>query len=226
VIAIKKDLKKMPSNIFFDLDGTLTDSQEGIIKCYRYALDKLDLPFTVELDSSIVGPPLRVIFKKLLGSNDEVLIEKAVATYRERFSTIGLFENQVYMGIPEMLSALNEKSHELYVVTGKPKVFADRIIDHFQLTPFFIEVYGTELGGRFDNKADLIEHVLRSRNLNKAEAVMVGDKKEDITAGKTNRITTIGVTYGYGSLQEITEAAPDYICNNPAEIQKLLMAMK
>jgi phosphoglycolate phosphatase len=215
----------MFTRAFFDLDGTLTDSQDGIIKCYHYALGKLNLPIPVELNSSVVGPPLRVIFRRLLGSNDEVLIEKAVAIYRERFSTIGLFENQVYAGIPEMLSALRENSHDLYVITGKPKIFADRIINHFQLAPFFIEIYGSELGGRFDNKAELIKHVLTERKLSKAEAVMIGDKKEDISAGKANGIKTIGVTYGYGSLQEIQDAQPDYICNSPLEIQKLLIGI-
>ena len=217
----------MLSNIFFDLDGTLTDSKEGIVKCYRYALDKLNCPYTVELkDDSVIGPPLRVIFRKILGSSDEVLIEKAVAIYRERFSTVGLFENKVYPGIPELLSALHKKSFGLFVVTTKPKIYAEKIIEHFHLSPFFSNIYGSELGGRFDNKADLIMFVLSNRNLTAAETVMIGDKKEDIIAGKTNRIKTIGVTYGYGSQREIMDAAPDYICNNPQEIQLTLMSIR
>ena len=136
----------MISNLFFDLDGTLTDSKEGIIKCYYYALDKLDCPAPVELQNgSFIGLPLRVMFKKFLHSDDEALIERAVAIYRERFSTVGLFENKVYHGIPAMLSTLYENSHRLYVVTGKPKIYADRIIEHFQLAPYFNDIYGSEL---------------------------------------------------------------------------------
>jgi phosphoglycolate phosphatase len=217
----------MITNIFFDLDGTLTDSKEGILKCYRYALDKLDFPYQVELlDDSIIGPPLRVIFRRFLGTTDEALIEKAVAIYRERFSTIGLFENKVYPGIPELLSALHAKSLGLYVVTTKPKIFAERIIEHFQLAHWFSDICGTELSGRFDNKADLIQFILNNRKLPVKETMMVGDKKEDIIAGKTNRVGTIGVTYGYGSQQEITEASPDYICGSPSEIQKTIMSMR
>ena len=216
----------MISNIFFDLDGTLTDSKEGIIKCYYYALDKLDCPAPIELQNgSFIGLPLRVMFKKFLHSDDEALIERAVAIYRERFSTAGLFENKVYHGIPAMLSTLYENSHRLYVVTGKPKIYADRIIEHFQLAPYFNDIYGSELGGHFDNKADLIEFILNNRKLSSKESVMIGDKQEDIIAGKANRIKTIGVTYGYGSLQEILDATPDFICGSPPEIKSTIMSI-
>ena len=214
----------MLSNIFFDLDGTLTDSKEGIIKCIDYALEKLGYPVPEGFNiNDCLGPPLRVSFRRLLNSNDEALIERAVGIYRERFSTIGLFENRVYPGIPELLSALSENGFKLYVVTTKPKVFAGRIIEHFQLAHRFEAIYGTELNGQFDNKADLIEFILKTRQLRAEETVMVGDKREDIAAGKANRTGTIGVTYGYGSLGEITEAAPDYICGSPQEIQKIIM---
>jgi phosphoglycolate phosphatase len=214
----------MITNIFFDLDGTLTDSQEGIRKCLQYALEKLDCPYPAEFeDNSFIGPPLRVTFKKLFHTEDEALIEKAIEIYRERFSTIGLFENKVYPDIPEMLSVLHSKSLKLYVVTSKAKIYADRIIEHFGLSPWFTGIYGPELGGRFENKADLIKHILDERALSRADAVMIGDRKEDIIAGKTNGIKTIGVTYGYGSLREIKDALPDYVCNSPPEIQKLLI---
>ena len=217
----------MLKHIFFDLDGTLTDSQEGIIKCMQYALEKLNCPFPAEFEATnIIGPPLRDTFKKLFHTEDEALIEKAVATYRERFSTVGLFENKVYPDIAEMLSALHENSHQLYVVTSKARIYANRIIDHFALSQWFTGIYGSELGGRFDNKADLIKHVLNERKIDTTEAVMVGDKKEDIIAGKTNGIKTIGVTYGYGSQREITDAKPDYICNSPREIQTLLIGKR
>jgi phosphoglycolate phosphatase len=214
----------MLSNIFFDLDGTLTDSKEGIIKCFDYALEKLGCPVPEGFNiNDCLGPPLRVSFRRLLNTNDEILIERAVAIYRERFSTVGLFENHVYPGIPELLSALHQNDFKLYVVTTKPRVFAERIIEHFQLRHWFEAIYGTELNGRFDNKADLIEFILKTRQLRAEETVMVGDKREDIAAGKANRTRTIGVTYGYGSLGEITEAAPDDICGSPQEMEQVIM---
>lgn len=217
----------MLSNIFFDLDGTLTDSKEGIVKCYRYALDKLNCPYNVELkDDSVIGPPLRVIFRKILGSSDEVLIEKAVAIYRERFSTVGLFENKVYPGIPEMLSVLHQNSRQLYVVTSKAKIYVDRILDHFQLSPWFSGVFGSELEGRFDEKAELIEFIMSDLKLATGETIMIGDRIEDIAAGKSNRIKTMGVTYGYGTKEEINDAIPDYICNSPSDIQSTIMSIR
>jgi phosphoglycolate phosphatase len=217
----------MLTNIFFDLDGTLTDSKEGIVKCMHYALDKLNCPCPAEFeDDRFIGPPLRVTFKKFFNTDDEILIEKAVSLYRERFSTIGLFENKVYPGIPEMLSSLHKKLFKLYVVTSKAKIYADRIIGHFQLSTWFNDVYGSDLGGRFDNKADLITFILNNRKLRVEETVMIGDKKEDIMAGKANRTRTIGVTYGYGTKGEISDAAPDYICGSPQEIQKLVMKIR
>jgi phosphoglycolate phosphatase len=178
------------------------------------------LPDTFEVND-FIGPSLRVTFKKLLGSDDEVLIEKAVAIYQERFSTVGLFENKVYPGIPALLSSLHKKSFEMSVVTSKAKIYADRIIEHFHLSPFLSDIYGSELGGRLDNKANLVEFILSNRMMSAEETI-----KEDIIAGKINRIRTIGVTYGHGSQQEITDAAPDYICGSPSEIQKLLASLR
>ena len=214
----------MLSNIFFDLDGTLTDSKEGIVNCIYYALEKLGYPVPEGFNvNDCLGPPLRLSFRRLLKTNDEALIERAVEIYRERFSTIGLFENRVYPGIPELLSALRENDFKLYVVTTKPRVFAERIIEHFQLAQRFVAIYGTELNGQFDNKADLIEFILKAKQLRAEETVMVGDKREDITAGQANRTGTIGVTYGYGTRREITEAAPDDICGSPEEIGQVIM---
>ncbi|MGA9694877.1 MAG: HAD hydrolase-like protein [Dehalococcoidales bacterium] len=214
----------MLSNIFFDLDGTLTDSKEGIVNCIYYALEKLGYPVPEAFNvNDCLGPPLRLSFRRLLKTNDEALIERAVEIYRERFSTIGLFENRVYPGIPELLSALRENDFKLYVVTTKPRVFAERIIEHFQLAQRFVAIYGTELNGQFDNKADLIEFILKAKQLRAEETVMVGDKREDITAGQANRTGTIGVTYGYGTRREITEAAPDDICGSPEEIGQVIM---
>ncbi|MFC1977580.1 HAD hydrolase-like protein [Chloroflexota bacterium] len=214
----------MPLNIFFDLDGTLTDSKEGITKCIQYSLTELGRPYPSELEvNDFIGPPLRSTFKKLLGSSEELLIEQAVSLYRERFSKVGLFENTVYPGIVEVLSTLHENSFKLYVVTTKPKLYADRIIKHFLLAQWFSDIFGTELDGRFDNKAKLIEFIVNHLKLTPEETIIVGDRREDIVAGKANRIGTVGVTYGYGSKQEIINAAPDYICGSPSEIQVTIM---
>jgi phosphoglycolate phosphatase len=214
----------MLKNVFFDLDGTLTDSREGITRCIQYSLANLGRPSLSNIElQSYIGPPLRASFMQLLGSGDEALIEKAVSLYRERFSKTGIFENLLYPGVVDLLSTLNRGPIKVYLVTSKPKYYAEIIIKHFQLTQWFQDIYGSEMDGRFGNKADLVKLLLSNRNIGPGEAVMVGDRKEDIIAGKANGTKTIGVTYGFGSEQEITDSAPDYICNNPLEIQNVVL---
>jgi len=208
-------------NIFFDLDGTLTDPKEGITKCIQYALGELNVasPGQTEL-VEFIGVPLRKMFERVLDSNEEDLIEKAVALYRQRFSDMGMFENKVYSGISEVLTTLHRASYNLYVVTSKPRVYAERIIEHFGLHKFFNHVYGPELDGRFDNKAELIDFVLTENHLLPEETVMIGDRKEDVIAGKSNKTFTLGVTYGYGSSKELLAARVDCLCHSPEDIEK------
>lgn len=214
------------ANIFFDLDGTLTDSQEGIIKCFRYSLDKLGLTISGELPTKeIIGPPLRSAFSKLLDSTDKRLIDKALVYYRERYNETGIFELRVYPGIIDLLAWLKSNSIDLYVVTIKPDVYAKRIIDHFFPTGSFKGIFGSSLDGRFDYKADHIEYLLNDLDLEAEETLMIGDRREDILAGKVNNTKTIGVTYGYGSRREVIDSIPSYVCACAEEIQMKIAEM-
>jgi phosphoglycolate phosphatase len=165
-----------------------------------------------------IGPPLRWTFPRLLGSQDKDLIDAAVGYYRERFGDVGLFENEVYPGVPEMLERLQEEGHSLYVVTSKPTVYSDRIIKHFGFDRYFLKVFGPQLDGRFDEKSELIEHILRELSLDAGRTIMIGDRARDIESGQAHGTRTIGVTYGFGSEAELTAAGPDEICHSPAEI--------
>ena len=214
----------MHLNVFFDLDGTLTDPKKGITRCIQYALEKLGRPLSYESDlTRFIGPPLRSSFAKLLSSDNEDLIEKAVGYYRERFTDTGLFENHLYPGITRLLAFLQRNSFKLYVVTSKPEIFAKRIVRHFSLDQYFQAVFGPCLDGRFDNKGELIGFVLQELSLLPEETMMIGDRSEDIVAGKLNATQTMGVTYGYGSEEEITAAAPDFVCRHPSDIRQVIM---
>jgi phosphoglycolate phosphatase len=210
-------------NILFDLDGTLTDPAEGIIKCYEHSLSRLNVsvPPPEEL-AKFIGPPIRATFAAVLQSSDCSLIEEAVAIYRERFSTVGLFENSVYEGVPRMLTELQTAGHKLFVATSKPQVFAERILNHFSLDSYFIKVHGNELNGRLDDKADLVSELIAEHHLRRNETMMVGDRRHDIAAAKRNCITSLGVTYGYGSEEELTEAGADDVCHQPEEVVQLI----
>ncbi len=209
------------STLFFDLDGTLTDPSEGITKCYQYSLEQLGYPFPTQADLiQYIGPPLRWTLPRLLGVEDDALVDAGVQHYRDRFADVGLFENELYDGVPELLTALSDAGFTLYVVTTKPAIYAKRILSHFDLDKYFVETYGPELNGRFDDKTELIEHILRERDLRPEEAVMIGDRASDITAGKTNGTHTVAVTYGFGDMEELTAAGPDCFCHNPTDIQR------
>jgi len=206
-------------NLFFDLDGTLSDPSEGITRSVQYALQCLgrSYPSRSEL-TRYIGPPLRWTFPRLLDTDDKDLVETAVNYYRQRYEDVGLFENEAYPGIPELLRQLRDDGYPLYVVTAKPKVYADRIIRHFRLDSYFTEVYGPELDGRFDEKRELVGFILHQRSLDPRCTVMIGDRASDIESGRAYGTLAIGVTYGFGTVEEIAVAKPDRICRSPAEI--------
>ncbi len=211
------------SNIFFDLDGTLVDPSVGITSCLRYALDKLGTacPADAEL-TRFIGTPLRGVFASLLGTDDATRIEEAVAAYRERYSPVGVFENTVYQGVPEMLSTLHNRGLFLCLVTTKAKPYADIIVRHVGFDRWLAGVFGTGLDGRYDDKADLVDLALTTLKLKAPETVMVGDRDADVRAGKLNGTRTIGVTYGYGSPEELERACPDWLCHSPGDILRVL----
>ncbi|MDX1709187.1 MAG: HAD family hydrolase [Desulfobacterales bacterium] len=206
-------------NLLFDLDGTLTDPFIGITECISYALDMLGrkLPPRESLRWCI-GPPLRDSFAKLLASDDDALTEKAVAFYRERFSTVGLYENEVYNGIPEVLQALQNNGHTLYVATSKPTVYAERIIDHFGLQRYFKCIFGSELDGTRSDKTSLITHILQTELIASSETSMIGDRKHDMIGAKTNEMYGFGVLWGYGTKDELENSGAHAFFKTPREL--------
>lgn len=203
--------------IFFDLDGTLTDPKPGITRSIRYALQKLDHPLIPSEDELTwcIGPPLRSSFVKMLG---EDAADRAVALYRERFSDIGLYENRVYDGIAEVLAKLKDSGHLLFVATSKAHVYADRIIDHFELRKYFGHVFGAELDGTRSDKSHLLEYALKQTATDPAKSLMIGDRSHDMVGAGKNGISGIGVLYGYGSREELSGAGARHLCATPAEI--------
>ncbi len=211
------------TTLFFDLDGTLTDPKEGITRCLQYGLEQLGRPAPPQAELvQYIGPPLRWTFPRLLTTDDSALIDAAIAHYRRRYADVGMFENELYPGIPELLKRLREEDFRLFVVTSKPTIYAERIVDHFGLTEYFEAVYGPHLDGRFDDKRELIAHLLAERSVTASDTIMIGDRASDILAGQANGTHTLGVTYGFGSIEELQTARPDRICHHPHEIHQAL----
>ncbi|WP_300598108.1 HAD family hydrolase [Niabella sp.] len=209
-------------NIFFDLDGTLTDSGTGIINSVQYALAKMAIeePHPDEL-FRFIGPPLHHTFSTRYGLT-HADANRAVGFYREYFSEKGWAENQVYSGIEVLLEQL-AKHHRLFVVTSKPEVFARRIIHHFNLAPFFEQLTGSGLDNTMTDKTELIRYTLTTHQLNPEKTTMVGDRKYDIIGAKNNRVTAAGVLYGYGTEAELLEHKADHLLRTVADLGRFLL---
>lgn len=202
-------------NILIDLDGTLTDPKLGITSCIRYAMQKLGRSLADEVDLDwCIGPPLKASLAKLLQSDNDELAEQALALYRERFSTIGLFENEVYPNVAETLEKLQQQGYRLYVATAKPTIYAEQILAHFDLAKYFKKIYGSELTGEHTDKGELITYLLAQENLDATATVMVGDREFDILGARRNGLQSIAVSYGYGTAEEFAQAQPNQMIRN------------
>jgi phosphoglycolate phosphatase len=212
------------TNIIFDLDGTLVDPGEGIGRTIRFVLDRFapECPFDPS-PGWYVGPPLREIFGRLLPPGSSTgLIENAVSLYLQRFETHGVKESIVYPEIAEMLASLSS-GRRLFVVTSKNTPIAEQILTTHGLRKYFETLIGTERDDRFRNKEDAVRFLLEGSKLESDATAIVGDREHDLIAGRRNGIFTVGVTYGYGSRRELTEAGAHRICDSPRELSAALV---
>lgn len=211
----------MVSYVLFDLDGTLTDPAIGITNAVMYALRHYGIAVA---DRStlypFIGPPLTDSFEKYFGFSKERAVE-AVEVYREYFSETGIFENCVYDGVPEMLRALCDNGVRAVLATSKPLVFADRILAHFGLKSYFYYTAGSELSGERVEKAAVIRYALEQCHIPPDSAVMVGDRSYDVAGAAACGLPAIGVSYGYGSREELKAAR--CIVDSVEELQKILL---
>jgi len=209
--------------ILFDLDGTLTDPKVGITSSIQYALQKMGIyEEDVEKLTPFIGPPLLGSFKEFYQMSDEEA-KQAIVYYRERFAVTGLYENQVYLGMEELLSKLHKQGKILIVATSKPTEFSVEILKHFNLFQYFTAIIGSNLDGTRTDKGDVIEFALTNQSIDgRSRIVMIGDRKYDIIGAKRNGIDVIAVTYGYGGYDELVAAEPNYIVSSVEELSILL----
>ena len=213
----------MFDTVLFDLDGTLTDPGEGITKSVGYALKKFDIITQDRCELyKFIGPPLKDSFMKYYGFSEEKA-EQAIDYYREYFRDIGIFENEVYEGVEDMLRSLHADGKRLVLATSKPEEFAIRILDHFGLKKYFAVTAGASMDSSRSKKGDVIAYAISlCENFNKDTAVMIGDREHDIIGAKENGLKSIGVLYGYGDENELKTAGADYIVSTTEDILKLI----
>ena len=207
-------------SIFFDLDGTLTDSGEGIINCATLALEHFGLPVPTREEMRVfVGPPLDKMFIQHGVPADRV--EEAIRVFRSRYVPIGILENYPYPGIRELLEQLKAAGHRLFVATSKPEEMALRVLERFELTGFFEKICGATLDGSRIEKADVISYLLTQVD-SVENTVMVGDTKFDVLGAAEHGIPTIGITWGYGEKKDMVNAGAIAIAHTPEELFTLL----
>lgn len=222
VVQSLDDKENLRVNVLFDLDGTLTDPREGIIACMRHALLALHRPVPEDYElNSFIGPPLRDSFRQILASREDV--DAAVAAYRDRFTAVGMFENAVYEGIPQALESLLSGGARLFVATSKPRMFAERILEHFELAKYFSAIYGSELNGDLSDKGELISYVLAKSELPSADTVMVGDRRHDVIGALANGVFPAGALWGYGSREELAAAGAEKLYEEPSQLGQIVI---
>lgn len=209
--------------LFFDLDGTLTDSAEGITNCIEYALNKFGISVNDKSElNRFLGPPLVPAFMEFYGFSEKDA-KQAVAYYRERFQDVGIFENRVYDGIPKLLHSLKSKGYKSVIATSKPEQFAKRIVDHFELTDCFLLVAGATFDGKISTKSEVIAHAISSLNIeNHSRILMIGDRHHDVEGAKAFGMDSLGVLYGYGNRKELEDAGATYIAKNVSDIEAII----
>ena len=204
------------TTLFFDLDGTVSNNFQGISRCLNYALEQLGLRQLTDSEVlPFVGPPFR---ESLPRAFPGINTEAALKLYRERYATSGWLENSLYDGMAQAISALHSQGFAIALCTSKPRVFAERIIEHFDLAPYFKGVHGPELDGKFDRKTELLAHLVEHYKVAPENALMIGDRDKDVEAALHVGAHSLGVLWGFGSRKELLEAGAKHIVTRPDEL--------
>lgn len=208
----------------FDLDGTLTDPAPGITASVAHALERFGIEVSDRAElNKFIGPPLVYSFKTFYGFSDDTA-KQAVSYYRERFSAGGLYENEIYPGIADLLRCIKAEGGRVILATSKPEEFASMILEHFGILEHFEFVAGNTLDETRPEKRQVIEHILANYpEISSENAVMVGDREYDVLAAKEFALPSIGVLFGYGTFEELTKAGADALASDTAELRALLI---
>ncbi|WP_074415554.1 HAD family hydrolase [Streptococcus suis] len=213
----------MYQTILFDLDGTLTDSGQGILNSVAYALEKMGIeePDTANLNR-FIGPPLYESFSRFYQLSPEDT-QSAVDAFRVYFKEKGMFENQLYLGIIPLLEELRTAGKTLVIATSKPEIFAKQILEHFGIAHYFDVIAGASLDSSRISKADVIGYAINQLEAFPKHAVMIGDREHDIEGARMHQLPAIGVLYGYGNKQEFEKAGATMIVETVQDLKRVLL---
>jgi phosphoglycolate phosphatase len=213
---------KDKKNILFDLDGTIIESKEGITNCIIETLTHFNYkpPSKNDLDWCI-GPPLHDCYRILTNTQDANHLEEIINYSRQIYSEKWIYECSIYPGMMEVITNL-KKDKNVYIATSKPRVFAEKTMEHFGITNYFNKIFGSEFDGKLENKEELIAHILKDQNISASDSIMIGDRKFDILGARANNMQVIAVTWGFADMDEFETHVPDYICEHITDLNKIL----
>ena len=210
-------------HIIFDLDGTISNPEIGILNGYKYTFPKVDLPTPTDaILRTLIGPPLRIVFEKMYGLSSEQA-EFAIKTYRVYYNELGgAYENELYNGMIELLHALHRQGKKLHIATHKGAM-TEQILQHFQIRNYFSQIQHYKEEKNITTKEKMIELIMQAEDAtNKDNIVMIGDRNTDIEAAHYHQIKSIGVSYGFGSKDELERIQPSFLVHNVAELHSVL----
>lgn len=216
-------MKKKYTYLLMDLDGTVSDPVEGITRAVQQALAAVGIEVQDRrLLHPFIGPPLKASFQEFYHLNEEETM-RAIVKYREYFSSRGIFENELYEGMREFLAAQQKAGKQIILATSKPEIYARRILDYFEITPYFAFIGGSSLDQQRTEKDEVIRYILDTFPITDlSEAIMIGDRRFDIEGAHRNGLPAIGVLYGYGSREELEQAGADALAADLRELSELI----
>ncbi len=210
----------MSKTLFFDFDGTIADSEQGIVNGIKYMIDRLGLNELAPNEyRDWIGPSLGYSINKYFPEVTGTGVQHAIKTYQEYYEAQGIFELQLYKDMPEVLAQLQDNGYQLAVASSKPELMIERIIDHFEMRELFTGLYGASMDETTRvTKADVLAYAIEQTGADKPHSLMIGDRFTDIQGGRQNHVQTLGVTYGFGDMAELTEAGASRIIAMPGEV--------
>jgi phosphoglycolate phosphatase len=213
-------------SVLLDLDGTLVDSQPGILASCMAALRALGHePAEIPDIKRVIGPPLEDVLQFLLQPYGDHRIGEAVLAYRQHYGEIGLFGSQLYPGIGASLKAMQQAGLRIYLATSKRETFARCILEHLGLAPYFEGIHGSVPGGELDHKPELLAHILSEHGISPAHSLMVGDRRHDISGAHAVGMRGLGVLWGYGTRDELETAGADQLVESTDDLARTVLSM-
>ncbi|MCL6323618.1 HAD hydrolase-like protein [Pectobacterium polaris] len=214
-------------NVVFDLDGTIIDSVPGIKDSLIYAIREQGHVIGDDIDiSSLIGPPMGDIVRTLLEPYGDDRIEETINIYRAHYGQYGLYNSVIYEGILSTLETLKQHGNKLFIATSKRQIFAGKILDDMGISSFFSDIIGTPADGSMDDKSKLLSYLIIKNRLELSDSIMVGDRKDDIIGARDNHLLSVGVLWGYGTLNELSTYQADYLCTEPTELCHVIDKIK